>query len=195
MLVWLYPIFQTIVIAIVMFISILMILRLVLNYADPNPFGALGRFEYFLKKRTNRMVEPTAFFLSRLGIDTRLAPLVTIFAVCIFGYFFLQLLYNVFFTIDGVTVSLASGNIVRLFGFLLYGLLGIYSLLIVMRVVFSWFMDWANPLMRFLRRLTDPILEPFRRLIPPLGMIDISPIVVLFILWFIQSAVAGIFLR
>jgi YggT family protein len=44
-------------------------------------------------------------------------------------------------------------------------------------------------------RLTDPILEPFRRIIPPLGMFDISPIIVLFLLNFLQAAVAGVFLR
>jgi YggT family protein len=49
--------------------------------------------------------------------------------------------------------------------------------------------------MRFLIKLTDPVLEPFRKLIPPLGMIDISPIVVLILLNFLQMAVAGVLLR
>ncbi|MCB0063176.1 MAG: YggT family protein, partial [Caldilineaceae bacterium] len=38
---------------------------------------------------------------------------------------------------------------------------------------------------RILRQVTDPVLEPARQLIPPLGMIDISPIVVLIALSFI----------
>jgi len=189
-----YPIFQAIVIAIVTIVALLMMVRLILNYIDPNPFGAVGRFEYFLKKKTDGIVRPSANFLAGLGIDTKIAPLITIFAFCIFGYFFLELLFNVFFTIDGVTSSIIEGNLVRLIGFSLYGFLGIYSLLIVMRVVFSWFMSWMNPLMRFLMRITDPILEPFRRVIPPIGVIDISPIILLFILWFLQRAVAGVFL-
>jgi YggT family protein len=190
-----YPIFQAIVVAVVTIVALLMITRLILNYVDPNPFGTIGQFEYFLKKRTERLVEPSAMFLAGLGIDTRIAPLITIFAFCIFGYFFLQLLYNVLFIVDGLVISVAEGNLVRLIGFILYGFLAIYSLLIVMRVVFSWFMSWMNPLMRLLIRVTDPILEPFRRLIPPVGFLDISPIVVLFILWFLQTAVAGVFLR
>jgi YggT family protein len=36
---------------------------------------------------------------------------------------------------------------------------------------------------------------PFRRIIPPLGMFDISPIVVLLLLNFVRAAVAGVFLR
>jgi YggT family protein len=189
-----YPIFQAIVIAVVTIVALLMMVRLILNYIDPNPFSTVGRFEYFLKKKTDKIVQPSANFLAGLGIDTRVAPLITIFAFCIFGYFFLELLSNVFFTIDGVTLSITEGNLVRLIGFSLYGLLGIYSLLIVMRVVFFWFMSWMNPLMRFLMRITDPILEPFRRVVPPVGLIDISPIIVLFILWFLQRAVAGVFL-
>jgi YggT family protein len=189
-----YPIFQAIVIAVVTIVALLMMVRLILNYIDPNPFSTVGRFEYFLKKKTDKIVQPSANFLAGLGIDTRVAPLITIFAFCIFGYFFLELLFNVFFTIDGVTLSITEGNLVRLIGFSLYGFLGIYSLLIVMRVVFFWFMSWMNPLMRFLMRITDPILEPFRRVVPPVGLIDISPIIVLFILWFLQRAVAGVFL-
>ena len=192
---FLYPIFQTIIIAVVMIVVVLMTLRLIFNYADPNPFGAVGRFSYRLKKFTDRMVQPSAMILARLGMNTKIAPLITILGFCIFGYFTLQLIGNVLFTIDGVGASAASGNLVRLVGFLLYGFLGVYSLLIVMRIVFSWFMSWTNPLLRFLMRLTDPILEPFRRLIPPLGMFDISPIIVLFILGFLQTAVAGVLLR
>jgi Predicted integral membrane protein len=190
-----YPIFQTLIIAVVMVIVILMTLRLIFNYTDPNPFGAVGRFAYHLKKFTDRIVDPSAMFLARLRINPKIAPLVTIFAFCIFGYFILEFVSIVLTTIDGITLSAAAGNLVHLVGYLLVGLLGGYSLLIVVRIVFSWFMDWSSRLMRFLRRVTDPILEPFRRLIPPLGMFDISPIVVLFILHFLRIAVAGVLLR
>lgn len=39
-----------------------------------------------------------------------------------------------------------------------------------------------QPLIRFVYDVTEPIMAPFRRLIPPIGMIDISPIVVVFVL-------------
>ena len=41
--------------------------------------------------------------------------------------------------------------------------------------------------------LTEPILRPLRKIIPPLGMIDITPIVAYFLLRLLQSAVAGLF--
>jgi len=172
----------------------LMVLRLIFNYAEPNPFSSIGKISYRIKKFTDRIVYPSASFLARMRINTRIAPLLTILGFCVFGYFTLQLFENVLRTIDGVAASIASGDIIRLIGFLLYGLLGIYSLLIVVRIVFSWFMDYTNPVFRFLARLTDPILVPFRRIIPPLGMFDISPIIVLFLLGFLQMAVAGVLL-
>lgn len=190
-----YPIVQTIIIAVVMIIVFLMILRLIFNYADPNPFGTIGRFSYSLKKFTDRIVQPSAAFLARIGIDTRIAPFITILVFCVFGYFTLQLFSTVLFTIDGVAASAAGGNVVKLVGFLLYGILGLFSLAVIMRVIFSWFMSYTNPLMRFLMRVTDPILLPLRRLLPPIMMFDISPIIVIFILGFLQTAVAAVLLK
>jgi YggT family protein len=76
-------------------------------------------------------------------------------------------------------------------GYLLFGVLAVYSLMIVARIILGWGMSHGNRLMRFLVRLTEPVLGPFRRIIPPLGMFDISPIVVLLILQLFQRAIAG----
>jgi len=190
-----YPVIQGFIVFLVMIIVILMVLRLIFNYADPNPFGTIGRFSYKLKKHTDRMVYPIARFLARMKIDTRIAPLITILVFCVIGYFVLRLFYDVFFVIDGVAAGIKAASITRIVGFLLYGFLGIYSLLIVVRIVLSWVTSYGNRLLRILMKLTDPILEPFRRLIPTLGAFDISPIVVLFLLHFLQIAVAGVFLR
>ncbi len=190
----LYPVIQGFIVFLVMIIVILMILRLIFNYTDPNPFGTIGRFSYKLKKHTDRMVYPVARFLARMKVDTRIAPLITILVFCVVGYFILQLFYNLFFTVDGVASSIKEASITRVVGYLLYGFLGIYSLLIVVRIVMSWVTSSGNALMRFLLKVTDPIMEPFRRIIPPLGMFDISPIVVLFLIHFLQMAVAGVLL-
>ena len=81
-------------------------------------------------------------------------------------------------------------------GFILYGLLSIYSLLILIRVVFSWGMlSYSNRLMRFLVDVTEPLLGPLRRVVPMLGRFDISPIVAWLILWLFQAAVMGTLLR
>ena len=189
-----YPVIQGFVVFVVMIVVVLMLLRLVFNFLDPNPFGIVGRFSYKLKKFTDRMVYPVASFLARMRIDTRIAPLISILVVCVVAYFILQLFLNLFGTVDGVARSIQEASITRLVGHLLYGFLGIYSLLILVRIVMSWVSSPTNRLLSFLVKLTDPILEPFRRIIPPLGMFDISPIVVLILLNFLQIAVAGVLL-
>ena len=176
-----------------MIVVVLMILRLIFNYKDPNPFGAVGRFARNLKKATDRLVYPFAGILSQLRMDTRLAPLVTILGLIVVGYFTLQLFQTLFFTIDGITANILGGSVTKIVGFILYGALGLLSLAIVIRIVLSWVMSFTNPVLRFLRRITDPILEPFRRLIPPLGVFDISAIIVLFLLNFLQLAVFSVF--
>lgn len=170
-----------------------MILRLIFNYRDPNPFSFIGRFSYKLKKYTDRIVYPSAGLLAQMRIDTRIAPVLTILGSIVIGYFILQLFFYLFFTIDGVASELIGGSIIKIFGYLLFGALGLYSLAIIIRIVLSWVMPLTNPVLSFLRRITDPVLEPFRRIIPPLGMFDISPIVVLILLSFLQAAVQGVF--
>lgn len=184
-----YPVIQGFIVFVVMIITVLMILRLIFNYSDPNPFSAVGRFSFKLKKFTDRIVYPAAGLLAQMRIDTRIAPVVTILGAIVVGYFILQLFYTLFFTFDGIAENLIGGSIVKIVGFLLYGFLGLYSLAIIIRIILSWIMPLTNPVLRFLRRLTDPILEPFRRIIPPLGMFDISPIIVLLLLGFLQTAV------
>jgi YggT family protein len=64
-----------------------------------------------------------------------------------------------------------------------------------MRIIIAWGASQRNRLLVFLRRLTDPILVPFQRIIPPLGMFDISPIVVLIILNLLQKMVHATMIR
>ncbi len=71
----------------------------------------------------------------------------------------------------------------------------VYFVLIV-RMMLSWVNpDPYNQIVRLIYRITEPILAPFRRIIPPMGMIDISPIVVFLLLSFIERLVVGILLQ
>lgn len=189
-----YPWVKNGVVGVVMFVVVLMLLRLLFNYTDPNPFGRVGRMAFKLKKATDGIVHPSASMLARLNINTKIAPLITVLGACVIGYFFLELMRNIFFTFDGVAASVLEGSFVRIVGFLLYGFLAVYSVLIVIRIVFSWVMSGGSKLMRILVRITDPILEPFRRIIPPLGMFDLSPLIVLLLINFLQTAVWSVLL-
>ncbi len=77
-------------------------------------------------------------------------------------------------------------------------ILNIYFWIILATVIMSWLVAFgvingSNPYVRqvafALRRLTEPLLAPIRNLLPNLGAIDISPIVLLIILQFIRYAI------
>ncbi len=69
----------------------------------------------------------------------------------------------------------------------------ILELAVLARVLFSWIQpDPYNPVVRTIVRLTDPILAPLRRIIPPLGMLDITPLVALIALSIIEQIVIGL---
>lgn len=84
---------------------------------------------------------------------------------------------------SGASKSAASAVRTTAVGALLCTLGNLYLLAILVRIVMSWFpMDPGTTMDRVhrgFRRATDPVLEPVRRLIPPIGMIDISPLIVL----------------
>lgn len=78
-------------------------------------------------------------------------------------------------------------EIARVIGVLLY----IETLLILVRVALSWFpgIDPWNPLVRFLRAVVDPVLRPFRRILPTFGGIDFSPILAIIVLGWLSSLI------
>ncbi len=67
---------------------------------------------------------------------------------------------------------------------ILIKLLSFYQLILLARVLISWIQpDPYNPIVRFLYSMTDPILAPLRRVIPPLGgMIDLSPMIAMLLI-------------
>jgi YggT family protein len=69
--------------------------------------------------------------------------------------------------------------------------LQIYSLVLIVRVLLSWFpnLDWSNPVLSSVSAITDPYLNAFRGLIPPLGGIDLSALLAFLALNLLQSLV------
>ncbi len=64
---------------------------------------------------------------------------------------------------------------------LLIGLLDLYSFVVLGAVVISWLqLPPSNPVATFLHTLTEPLLAPIRRVLPDMGGIDFSPLLLLF---------------
>lgn len=61
----------------------------------------------------------------------------------------------------------------------------IYSYIIIFRIILTWFPHQENFVSSFLSDVSDPYLDLFKKIIPPIGMLDLSPIVAIFALRFI----------
>ena len=69
-------------------------------------------------------------------------------------------------------------------------LISVLNILILIRVLLSWFpVDASNPLVRMLFDLTEPVLAPFRRVLPRIGMLDLSPLAAMLVLQFLARIV------
>lgn len=77
---------------------------------------------------------------------------------------------------------------------LLYYGVTLYTVIMFLRILLSWAtMFWSpphalSPAIRVLYDLTEPVLKLFRRYIPPIGMLDISPIVIFILLQVLRNA-------
>jgi YggT family protein len=73
------------------------------------------------------------------------------------------------------------GYVVELLGFAIFA-----------RAIITWFpIDRDGPIVRTLNAVTDPILDPLRRFIPPIGMIDLTPMIAIIVLFTIGSILTG----
>ncbi len=80
-------------------------------------------------------------------------------------------------------------NLLGALAFILKMVLGTMILLVIARAILSWVSpDPSNPIVRFLAASTDPFIRPLRRYIPIVGGgLDLSPLVLLLILYFLQE--------
>lgn len=70
-------------------------------------------------------------------------------------------------------------------------LCNVLAIIILIRAILSWFaISPYHPFMVFLYRITEPILAPLRRIIPRIGMIDITPLIAIIILMLIPQLLA-----
>ena len=65
-------------------------------------------------------------------------------------------------------------------------------LLIILHIVLSYFMDPYHPVRRTIDRIVAPILDPIRRAVPMIGMFDISAIVLIILIWAVQTALVNL---
>ena len=89
------------------------------------------------------------------------------------------------------------GNILLGFAKVLEVVLNIYMWVIIIRALISWVNpDPYNPIVQALTRLTDPVLRPIRKLVPPYKVgLDLSPLIAVLVIMFLQYALVDTLIR
>ena len=91
-------------------------------------------------------------------------------------------------------MSFGSGSVSQIAVYLAIAALSLFKTLIeiyfygiLIIAISSWIGTTSHPTVRLVNQIIDPYMKPFRKIIPPLGMIDLSPMVAIFTLIFIRG--------
>ncbi|MGL4474376.1 MAG: YggT family protein [Shewanella sp.] len=154
------------------------ILRIWLQFAKADFYNP---FSQFVVKATHPIVSPMRRVLPSIGaLDT--ASLVLAIAVVMVKVVLLSLIAGG--AINVLTIFIyALVSVVKQAGVLLFWML-------LLRAILSWFQQGYNPIIQVFSQLTDPILSPIRRVIPPIGGLDLSVMVLIIGLNFLNILLA-----
>lgn len=153
-----------------------------------NPFGKVGQF---LRRNVDPLFAPVERRVVRAGGSPAAAPWWALVVVVIGGIVVLSLLGFLRNQIANAAFAVRSPQgTARL---LVDWTFGILQLALVVRVVSSWFQ--LSPFSKWVRwsyTLSEPLLRPLRQIVPPLGMIDVTPLVAFILLRLLQSFVLSL---
>ena len=154
-----------------------------------NPFNPVARF---FRRVVDPLITPMERRVVRAGGMPHAAPWWMLVAVVVGGIIVLSLLRFLFAQVAGAygTASLGPRGVAIL---LLHYTFALLKLAIIVRVIASWVR--ISPYSRWVRwafSLSEPILRPLRGMIPPLGMMDVSPIAAYFLLWLLETLVMSV---
>lgn len=77
---------------------------------------------------------------------------------------------------------------------IIHNLIQLFILVVIIKSILSWFMSPYDPVRQTVDRIVEPFLAPIRRLVPPAGMFDLSPIVLIVLLYLLDRLVIGLLL-
>jgi YggT family protein len=151
-----------------------MILRLWLQLVRADFYNP---FSQFVVKATNPLVLPLRKVIPSIGsLDT--ATLLLAYGIMLTKLLVLQLLQS------GQIALLPSVIFAAIF--LLKEVFTLLFWILVIRALLSWFSQGRSPVEYVMQQLTEPLLQPIRRILPPLGGLDLSVLVVLIGLQFLN---------
>jgi len=185
----LYTAIRTIVIAALVYASAVALTHWAMRSRRINPFGAWARF---MRKVSDPVLLPLEKRILRAGGNPQNAPFWLLGIVIGGGLVLLSLtawLIDLIIRLTGMTDSGPRMWIATLVSFLFTVLMTA----ILIRVIGSWLgIGPYNRWMRPVYALTSWLIDPIRRILPPFGMIDFSPMVAWLVLYVVRGFVMGL---
>jgi len=164
------PILQLIVDTVAGVVGGVLLLRFWMQVIRVRPPASIGQFTFTL---TDWLVRPLRRILPGVG-GYDWASLI--------GAFLIVLLASAVMLLAGWSgQAVVLYALIRFLNWIIYGFMG----LLIIEVIFSWINPHA-PLAPFVHALNDPLLRPLRRVIPPVGGLDLSVLVALILLQIVQ---------
>lgn len=184
-----YAVLRIAFLVVAVFFGVLCIMDWMVRTRRVNPMGSMGRF---VRRNIDPLLAPLEKRVVRAGALPTNAPLYALVTVVLAGIVVLSLLGFIRAQIFAVAASADEGAR-GIFVLLVRWAIGLLQLALIIRVVSSWVR--ISPYARWIRwsfTLTEWFLAPLRRIVPPLGMIDITPIVAFFVIQLIGGALVGL---
>jgi YggT family protein len=184
-----YAVLRWIVFGVAALLAVVFVADWLVRTRRIGPFSPVARF---VRRSVSPLLAPVERRVVRSGGSPQNAPWWALVGVVVGGIVLLSVAQFVGAQIvqAGLSVSMGTRGVVRLLVSWLFGLL---QIALLVRVVSSWVGGSPySPWLRWAYVLTEPILAPLRRIIPTIGMIDITPIVAYFLLRLLASLVIGI---
>jgi YggT family protein len=179
----------TIVVAL-LYVGIVALTHWAVRSRKLSPFSAWPRT---VRRLSDPVLRPVEQRVIRAGGSPQTAPYWLLAIVVLGGLVLISLVrWSIGFTYS--LGSLASAPLRIQLLTLLSWIFTILRFALIVRVIASWFgvsaySKWMRPIVV----LTDWILEPLRRVLPPFGPLDLSPLVAYFILWIAERVIIGAF--
>jgi len=175
---------RTLVVVALVYASVVALTHWALRSRRITPFGAWPRF---VRRISDPVLLPLERRIIRAGGSPQDAPLWLV-GVVIAGGLLLLTLVHWLAGFAGTLTLLAESGPRAWVRFLVSCLFSVLMIALVVRVIASWFgVSPYRPWMRPVMALTDWIVDPIRRILPPLGMIDLSPLVAWLVLSLARS--------
>jgi|GEM_PF-731669 len=162
------------------------------------------RFRFGTRSVRHRIARASDFLVLPIramlppGTSGAVATVLAMMAVLLAAYFAVGVTNDTLGELFRAAAALSSGALLEAIGRLLCGLVSVYTTLLILRILLSWFRVGpygGGRFTRFLYAATEPLLAPVRGILPPLGMLDLSPLLVFVLLHLLKGAILAFFLR